>query len=262
MSDGIVPELISMLETTMMYLPVIVVVIGVPGYAIIIYNELVRLRNENDRAWANIDVLLKQRHDEVPNLVETVKGYMHHEKETLLAVTEARAAAMSATTVGEKAQTDLLLTGALRGLFATVENYPQLKANENFLKLQGRISELEERIADRREFFNDDVNTYNTRLRQIPEIVLAFLMRLKPREMFKVSEADSQPAKVKFAGIPMSSVERNAQLTKVMEDELLDLEGERQRGSVTPEDYTEAKTALEEIMERRRARNENGQGAE
>ncbi|MGB7555298.1 MAG: LemA family protein [Candidatus Korobacteraceae bacterium] len=199
MSDGIAPDMISTLETAVMYLPVIVVVIGCPLYAIIIYNELVRLRNENDRAWANIDVLLKQRHDEVPNLVETVKGYMQHEKQTLLAVTEARAAAMRATTIGEKAQTDLLLTGALRGLFARVENYPQLRANENFLKLQGRISELEERIADRREFFNQDVATYNTRIRQFPEIVPAFLMRLKPREMFRVSAADGEPVKVKFA---------------------------------------------------------------
>lgn len=199
MSDGNVPDLISKLETTVLYLPALLLVVGILGYAVIIYNELVRLGNENDRAWANIDVLLKQRHDEVPNLVETVKGYMQHEKQTLLAVTEARAAAISATTVGEKAQADLLLTGALRGLFATVENYPQLKANENFLKLQGRISELEERVADRREFFNQDVTTYNTRIRQFPEIVPAFLMRLKPREMFRVSAADSEPVKVKFA---------------------------------------------------------------
>jgi len=236
-------------------------VTGAVLYTVIIYNELVRLRNENDRAWANIDVLLKQRHDEVPNLVETVKGYMRYEKETLLAVTQARAAALRATTVGEKAQADRLLTGALRGLFATVESYPQLKANENFLKLQGSISELEERIADRREFYNEDVNTYNTRIWQFPEFYMAFLMRLKPREMFKVSDADSQPAKVKFADIPMSSVERNAQLTKVMEDERLELEVERQTGSVTPEEYTEAKTALDEIIKRRMARSGGGQGS-
>jgi LemA protein len=224
-------------------------------YAVIVYNELVRLRNENDRAWANIDVLLKQRHDEVPNLVEMVKGYMQYEKETLVALTEARAAAVTAVTVGEKVQADLVLTGALRGLFAAVENYPQLKANEHFLKLQGHISELEERIADRREFYNEDVTTFNTRIWQFPEFYMAFLMRLKPREMFKVSGADRQPpAKPKLAGVPNSSAERNAQLTKVMEAELLDLESERQRGSVTPEEYTEAKTALDEIMKRRAAR--------
>ncbi len=106
-----------------------------------------------------------------------------------------------------------------------------------------------------------NVTTFNTRIWQFPEFYMAFLMRLKPREMFKVSDADSQPAKVKFAGTPMSSVERNAQLTEVMKDELLDLEGERQRGSVTPEEYTEAKTALEEIMKRRAARSGGGQGS-
>lgn len=174
------------------------IVAGVLIYAIIIYNELMRLRNDNDRAWANIDVLLKQRHDEIPNLVETVKGYMQHERQTLLAVTEARAASLSAATVGEKAQADLLLGGALRGLFVVAENYPQLKANDNFLKLQNRISELEERIADRREFFNDDVNTYNTRINQIPDMLLAGLMSLKPREMFKVSEEDRRLVEVKL----------------------------------------------------------------
>ncbi|HVO64369.1 MAG TPA: LemA family protein [Terriglobales bacterium] len=168
-------------------------------YAIIIYNELVRLRNDNDRAWANIDVLLKQRHDEIPNLVETVKGYMQHERQVLENVTAARSSALNAITVGQKAQADLLMTGALRGLFAVAENYPQLKANENFLKLQNRISELEERIADRREFFNDDVNTYNTRIRQIPDVFLANFMSLKPREMFKVSEEDRRLVEVKLS---------------------------------------------------------------
>src|SRR6201988_3732979 len=156
-------------------------------YTIILYNGLVRLRNENDRAWANIDVLLKQRHDEIPNLVETVKGYMQHEQQTLVAVTQARTASISAASIKQKATADLMMTGALRGLFAVAENYPQLKANENFLKLQNRISELEERIADRREFFNDDVNTYNTRIRQFPEMFLAGAMGLQPRQLFQVS---------------------------------------------------------------------------
>jgi LemA protein len=177
---------------------VFLIVTGLLVYAIIIYNELVRLRNDNDRAWANIDVLLKQRHDEIPNLVETVKGYMQHERQVLENVTAARASAVSAITVGQKAQADLLMTGALRGLFAVAENYPQLKANENFLKLQNRISELEERIADRREFFNDDVNTYNTRIRQIPDVFLANFMSLKPREMFKVSDEDRRQVEVKL----------------------------------------------------------------
>jgi LemA protein len=173
-------------------------VVGVLVYVVILYNELVRLRNDNDRAWANIDVLLKQRHDEIPNLVETVKGYMQHEQQTLLAVTQARAASMNAASIGQKAQADLLMTGALRGFFAVAENYPLLKANENFLKLQTRISELEERIADRREFFNDDVNTYNTRIGQIPEVFVANFMNLKPRAMFQVSEDDRKLVELKF----------------------------------------------------------------
>lgn len=177
-------------------------VAGVLIYAVILYNGLVRLRNENDRAWANIDVLLKQRHDEIPNLVETVKGYMQHEQQTLLAVTQARAASVNATSIGQKAVADLQMMSALRGLFAVAENYPQLKANENFLKLQNRISELEERIADRREFFNDDVNTYNTRIGQIPEVFVASMMNLKRREMFQVSDEDRRQVEVKFAGSP------------------------------------------------------------
>ena len=174
-------------------------VAGLLTYVVMLYNELVRLRNDNDRAWANIDVLLKQRHDEIPNLVATVKGYMQHERQTLESVAQARAAAIRAITISQKAQADLLLTGALRGLFAVAENYPQLKANDNFLRLQNRISELEERIADRREFFNDDVNTYNTRINQIPEVFLASFMGLKPREMFRVSEEDRRLVEVKFA---------------------------------------------------------------
>ena len=173
-------------------------VAGVLTYTVILYNGLIRLRNENDRAWANIDVLLKQRHDEIPNLVETVKGYMQHEQETLLAVTQARAAGMSASSISQKAVADLQMMSALRGLFAVAENYPQLKANENFLKLQNRISELEERIADRREFFNDDIATFNSRIGQIPDVFVASLMGLKPRDMFKVSDEDRKQVEVSF----------------------------------------------------------------
>jgi LemA protein len=181
-------------------------VAGALIYIVILFNGLVRLRNENDRAWANIDVLLKQRHDEIPNLVETVKGYMQHEQQTLLAVTQARAASGNAGSIGQKAVADLQMASALRGLFAVAENYPQLKANANFLKLQNRISELEERIADRREFFNDDVNTYNTRIGQIPDVFVAGFMNLKPREMFKVSDEDRKLVEVSFASSQGSGV--------------------------------------------------------
>ena len=170
---------------------------GAAIYAAIVYNGLVRLQNEIRRAWANIDVLLKQRHDEVPNLVACVKGYMDHERQTLEAVTQARAASVNAASIPQKAQADLLMTGALRSFFAVAEGYPQLKANQNFLALQNRISELEERIADRREFFNDDVYTYNTRIAQLPEVFMARLMKLRPQDMFRVNEQERQPSNVK-----------------------------------------------------------------
>ena len=172
---------------------------GLAIYGVILYNELVGLRNENDRAWANIDVLLKQRHDEIPNLVSCVGGYMDHERETLEAVARARTASIGAASISQKAQADLRLTGALHMLFAVAERYPELKANRNFLALQKRISELEERIADRREFFNDDVATYNTRIAQLPEVVLARRMGLKPRQLFQGSEQERQQVEVKLA---------------------------------------------------------------
>jgi LemA protein len=163
-------------------------------YAAIGYNGLVRLQNEIGRAWANIDVLLKQRHDEIPNVVACVKGYMDHERQTLEAVTQARAALMHASSIPQKAQADMVLTGALRSLFVAAEQYPQLKADQNFLALQKRISELEEQIADRREFFNDDVNAYNTRIAQLPDVVMARLMKLLPQEMFRANEQERERA--------------------------------------------------------------------
>jgi len=185
---------------------------GVLIYAVILYNGLVRLRNENDRAWANIEVLLKQRHDEIPNLVEAVKGYMQHEHQTLLSVTEARAASMQASSIGQKALAELQLAGALQGLFAVAESYPELKANENFLSLQKRITELEERIADRREFFNADVNAYNIRIGQIPDVLVASYMGLKPREMFRVSEGDRRQVQIELGGGQQAAVAKSQDL--------------------------------------------------
>lgn len=182
----------------LVFVAFLLVAVGALVYVVIMFNELVRLRNDNDRAWANIDVLLKQRHDEVPNLVESVKGYMAHEQQVLTALTQARAASQQASTLPQKAEADVMMTGALRGLFAVAENYPNLKASDNFLKLQTRISELEERIADRREFYNDDVNTYNTRIHQFPEMFLAGVMGLQPRQLFQVSEEDRRLVEVKF----------------------------------------------------------------
>jgi LemA protein len=178
---------------------IVLLVVGAAIYAVIVYNGLVRMQNEIGRAWANIDVVLKQRHDEIPNLVACVKGYMDHERQTLEAVTQARTASMNAASLPQKAQADLQLTGALRSFFAVAEGYPQLKTDQNFLTLQNRISELEERIADRREYFNDGVNTFNTRIAQVPEVVLARLMKLQARQMFQVNEQDRQQVEVKLA---------------------------------------------------------------
>jgi LemA protein len=180
-------------------LVVVLVVVGVLVYLITIYNSLVRLRNDIDKAWANIDVLLKQRHDELPKLIGTCQGYMQYEQKTLQAVTEARTAFMKANTVAEKAQADNFMTGALKSLFAVAENYPELKADNNFMQLQNRISELEEKIADRREFFNDDVNTYNIRIQQLPDVFMAGMMGLQHKDMFKVTEEDRRDVEVKLS---------------------------------------------------------------
>lgn len=184
--------------TILLGLVILLVVAGLFIYFITIYNSLVRLRNDIDKAWANIDVLLKQRHDELPKLIETCKGYMQYEQKTFQLVTEARTAFMKASSVGEKAQADNLISGALKSLFAVAENYPELKANNNFMQLQKRISELEEKIADRREFFNDDVNTYNIRIQQLPDVFIAGLMHLQHRDLFKVTEEDRQDVEVKM----------------------------------------------------------------
>lgn len=179
-------------------LVVILFVVGIFIYFITIYNSLVRLRNDMDKAWANIDVLLKQRHDELPKLIETCKGYMQYEQKTFQLITEARTSFMKANSVAEKAQADNMISGALKSLFAVSENYPDLKANNNFLQLQKRISELEERIADRREFFNDDVNTYNIRIQQLPDVFVAKILSLQRRDLFKVSEEDRRDVEVKL----------------------------------------------------------------
>jgi len=179
-------------------LVLILFLVGIFVYLITIYNSLVRLKNDIDKAWANIDVLLKQRHDELPKLIETCKGYMQYEQKTFQLITEARTAFMKASSVSEKAQADNMISGALKSLFAVSENYPELKANNNFMQLQKRISELEEKIADRREFFNDDVNTYNIRIQQLPDVFIAGMMHLQRRDLFKVTEEDRQDVEVKM----------------------------------------------------------------
>ena len=177
---------------------VALITLGFLGYIIAMFNGLVRLKNNIKKSWANIDVLLKQRSDELPKLIASVKGYMKHEKGTLTEITKARTAFLSANTMAEKAKADNVLSGALKSLFAVAENYPQLKANENFMQLQNRISGIENELADRREFYNDSTNTYNIRIQSFPDMIMARIMGYTEQEMFKVSEADKKDVEVKF----------------------------------------------------------------
>jgi LemA protein len=163
------------------------VAIGAIWYLLTIYNGLVGLRNDMNKAWANIDVLLKQRHDEVGRLVEVCRGYMTYEQQVLESVTLARSRFAQAVSVGQKAQADQSLAVSTHNLLAQAERYPLLRANEGFLQLQGRITDLENAIADRREFYNDAVNSYNIRVQQMPDAVVAGLMGLKPREMLRAT---------------------------------------------------------------------------
>ncbi|MBN1502540.1 LemA family protein [Candidatus Woesearchaeota archaeon] len=162
------------------------------------YNSLIRLKNDIKKAWANIDVLLKQRSDELPKLVSSVKGYMKHEKTVLENLTKARTSLMNAKTIEEKAKADNIISGALKSLFAVAENYPNLKANENFMQLQKRISGIENELADRREFYNDAVNTFNIRIASFPDMIIAGMMGLREQDMFKVSEEDKKDVKIEF----------------------------------------------------------------
>ena len=173
-------------------------IVGSLWYVATLYNGLIALKNDIDKAWANIDVMLKQRHDELSKLLDVCKGYMNYERETLQKITEARSLYQQARTVDQKAQADQSITTALRGFFAVAENYPDLKANSNFQQLQKRITELENQIADRREFYNDSVNTFNIRIQQVPDTFVASFMNLKPREMFKVEESDKTDIKMAF----------------------------------------------------------------
>jgi LemA protein len=176
----------------------IIAVIAVILYFVGLYNQLVTFKNNIDRSFSDIDVLLKQRHDELPKLIETCKGYMQYEQKTLQAVTEARTAFMRATTPAEKAQADNLVSGALKTLFAVAEKYPDLKANTNFMQLQGRITELETKIAAQRGAYNEDVNAFNIRIAQIPANFIAGFMGLQPHPLFQVVEADREDVKVSF----------------------------------------------------------------
>jgi LemA protein len=169
---------------------------GLLIYLGVLFNGLVALRNDLDKAWANIDVLLKQRHDELPRLLDVCKGYMQYERETLRELVDARAKYGLATTFAQKTMASGDLSASVQRLFATAENYPDLKANATFVDLEKRISELENQIADRREFYNDAVNLFNTRIAQMPDTLIAQALGMKPLAMFQISVLDKTPVRV------------------------------------------------------------------
>jgi LemA protein len=183
---------------TIISLAFLFAIFGLIAYVVTIFNGLIALKNDIAKAWANIDILLKQRHDELSKLLDVCKGYMDYERDTLQKITQARSLYQQAVSVDQKAQADQSMTSALRGFFAVAENYPQLKANDNFMRLQGRITDMESQIADRREFYNDSVNAFNTRIQQMPDIFVASFMNLTVRPMLKVEEADKADVPMAF----------------------------------------------------------------
>ncbi|MCX5654467.1 MAG: LemA family protein [Planctomycetota bacterium] len=175
----------------------LIVLVG--GWFMLTYNGLVQLRNAVKNAWSQIDVQLKRRYDLIPNLVETVKGYAGHEKETLERVVQARQAGIAAATVKDQAAAENMITGALRQLFALSEAYPNLKANENFLKLQEELASTENKIGFARQYYNDAVQTFNTRQEMFPANLVASMLGFQPAEFFEIEDAGQREApKVKF----------------------------------------------------------------
>lgn len=179
---------------------VIVAIVVILAIALIgMYNNLVRMRNRVDNAWAQIDVQLQRRLDLIPNLVETVRGYAAHESGTLEAVTQARNAAMNATTPEARAEAENMLTGALKTLFAVSEAYPDLKASANFLDLQAQLSETEDKISYMRQSYNDTVMKYNNGIQTFPAVIFAGMFGFKERELFEAAAPAATAPQVSFS---------------------------------------------------------------
>lgn len=178
---------------------VLVIIAVVVIFFVGIYNSLITLRNRADNSWAQVDVQLKRRYDLIPNLVETVKGYATHEKETFQNVTEARSQAINAQTVKEQGDAENMLSGALKSLFAVVESYPDLKANQNFLMLQEELAGTEGKIAYARQFYNDTVMKFNTKQQVFPSNIVANMFNFQEKEYFEIEEPEArEPVKVEF----------------------------------------------------------------
>lgn len=175
-------------------IPIILIVF----WAIGIYNLLIKLKNRTNEAWSDIDVQLRRRYDLIPNLVKTVKGYAKHESELFEKVTKARTAAMEAKTPESKAQAENMLTGALKTIFALAENYPDLKANQNFLELQRELSDTENKIQAARRFYNGNVRDFNIKIEQFPGNLVANILHFDKRDFFEIEEMAKKPVKVNF----------------------------------------------------------------
>jgi LemA protein len=177
----------------------IIIVAVVAMYAVSIYNALVRLRNQVKNAWSQIDVQLKRRHDLIPNLIETVKGYMSHERDTLENITKARSAAVDASSVADKSKAESELSGALQKFNLVVENYPDLKANQNFLSLQEELTSTENKISFARQSYNDQVLFYNNKIEMFPSNLVAGMFNFKQEEFFEIEvAAEREVPKVQF----------------------------------------------------------------
>ena len=183
---------------TVVLIIILVLVVLAVVFVIATYNGLISTRNRVENAWSQIDVQLKRRLDLIPNLVETVKGYAAHERQTLEAVVNARNQAIAAQGPQQEAQADNVLSGALRQLFALSEAYPDLKANQNFSELQEELTATEGRVAYARQFYNDAVLKYNNKIQQFPGVLLAGPMKFSPREYFEAEEGAREVPKVQF----------------------------------------------------------------
>lgn len=177
----------------------LIIALGIILFVIYIYNSLISMRNRVNNSWAQIDVQLKRRFDLIPNLVDSVKGYMKHERGTLTEITNARTSMVKAQTVGEKAKADNMLSGALKSLFAVAENYPDLKASQNFMMLQEELSGTESKIAYARQFYNDAVMEYNIKIQIFPNNLLVGILGFKEEALFEVKDAKQRDVvKVEF----------------------------------------------------------------
>lgn len=182
---------------TILYVVLIVIAI-ILIWLIALYNGLIKLRNRTDEAYSDIDVQLKRRYDLIPNLMETVKGYMQHEASTLQKVTEARATAMHAGSMAEKAKAENQLSETLKSLFAVSENYPDLKASQNFLQLQDELADTENKIQAARRFYNGQVRDFNIKIQTFPNSVFAGMLNFKKYEFFEAEAKEKENVQVKF----------------------------------------------------------------